>query len=305
MSTAIELFRKQIPTSCLCALQKFEAWQVGYQPKFVASLAREIAPDTRSHVTALRVDVDDEGGATAWMDAEVPQPSLTVINPKNGHAHLIWMLGGWIETSNVRAMQYAKRVRTGLTVATGGDLAYASRFHHNPLHGDFQVIEGPIGYDLSDLAQYVDMALPRSATVNPVENAGRHSYLFDACRKFAYSVVDAFRTGKDWEGFDTAVLRYVWEQNRLLPKPLDVNEADYLAHHVARWTWRRYKGRSKPRYAKTRAQHNAEQIAAKEQRMNDALRLIEQGFSVAQAADAIGITRQSVYRYLGAQKLPA
>ncbi len=58
----------------------------------------EIAPDPPGWLTALRFDIDTEGGGAAWIEAELPAPNLVVINPRNGHAHLVYLLGAWVQT---------------------------------------------------------------------------------------------------------------------------------------------------------------------------------------------------------------
>ncbi len=55
----------------------------------------EIAPDPPGWLTALRFDIDTDGGCAAWIEAELPAPNLVVVNPRNGHAHLVYLLGAW------------------------------------------------------------------------------------------------------------------------------------------------------------------------------------------------------------------
>jgi len=66
----------------------------------------------RAELTALRFDIDTEGGGAAWIEAELPAPNLVVINPCNGHAHLIYLLGGWVRTdfgdpNRLKVVRYA------------------------------------------------------------------------------------------------------------------------------------------------------------------------------------------------------
>jgi len=97
----------------------------------------EIAPDPPGWLTALRFDIDTEGGGAAWIEAELPAPNLVVVNPRNGHAHLVYLLGAWVQTDfsdsrRLKVVGYAAAIERAYTAALGADPAYTGRFHHNP-----------------------------------------------------------------------------------------------------------------------------------------------------------------------------
>ncbi len=69
-----------------------------HERREVARSMAEIAPDPPGWLTALRFDIDTEGGCAAWIEAELPAPNLVIVNPCNGHAHLIYLLGAWVQT---------------------------------------------------------------------------------------------------------------------------------------------------------------------------------------------------------------
>jgi hypothetical protein len=96
----------------------------------VALTKAEIAPDPPGWLTALRFDVDSEGAGAAWIEAELPAPNLIVVNPENGHAHLIYMLGAWVRTdfgdaTRLRVVRYAAAVERAYAAALGADRAYS------------------------------------------------------------------------------------------------------------------------------------------------------------------------------------
>ncbi|MEX0635108.1 replication initiation protein [Serratia ureilytica] len=47
----------------------------------------------------LGFDVDRAGAAIDWSDRNAPAPTLTITNPDNGHAHLLYALETSIRTA--------------------------------------------------------------------------------------------------------------------------------------------------------------------------------------------------------------
>jgi len=145
----------------------------------------EIAPDPPGWLTALRFDIDTEGGGAAWIEAELPAPNLVVVNPRNGHAHLIDLLGGWIRTdfgdpSRLKVVRYAAAIERAYAAALGADKGYSGRFHHDPLSAAYVTKVGrDAPYSLAELAQYVDLAMP--ATKPAPLGSGETSKSSTAC----------------------------------------------------------------------------------------------------------------------------
>jgi len=105
-------------------------------------------------------------------------PNLVVVNPRNGHAHLIYLLGGWIRTdsgdaSRMKVVRYA--------AALGAGTAYSGRFHHNPLSTAYVTKVGrDAPYWLAELAQYVDLEKPAGKQARL--GIGRNVEIFDRSR---------------------------------------------------------------------------------------------------------------------------
>ena len=210
----------------------------------------EIAPDPPGWMTALRfdIDIDSEGGGAAWIEAELPAPNLVVINPSNGHAHLIYLLGGWIRTdfgdpSRLKVVRYAAAIERAYAVALGADKAYNGRFHHNPLSDAYVTKVGrDAPYSLVELAQYVDLVTP---AVKPVSiGIGRNVEVFDRLRRWAYTAIADWKIGTHDAWHEAVAHRasqlaaYVGAAS---PRgPLKQNEVGHIAKSVARWVWERY-----------------------------------------------------------------
>ena len=209
-----------------------------------------IAPDPSGWTTALRFDIDREGGGAAWIDAGLPPPNLIVVNPKNGHAHLIYQLGAWVRTDfgipgAIKVMRYAAAIERAYEAALGGDPGYSGRFHHNPLSPHYSTRVGrDKPYSLDELAQYVDLktSLPKRRPLG----IGRNVALFDRLRRWAYAAVAEWRIGP-FDGWHAAVrsraAQIAGDVGAESPRgPLPENEVGHTVKSVARWVWEHYKG---------------------------------------------------------------
>ncbi|WP_368737393.1 replication initiation protein, partial [Serratia marcescens] len=76
--------------------------------------------------------MDRPEAATAWQDAptECPRPNWVTQNPRNGHAHLGYVLASPVSrTLKARAtpQRFLARIQHGLTMALDADRAYTHR----------------------------------------------------------------------------------------------------------------------------------------------------------------------------------
>ncbi len=82
-----------------------------------ALLARYIQQNQPHAQFWLVFDVDREGAAIDWSDRNAPAPNITVKNPVNGHAHLLYALNIAVRTApdaSVKALKYAAAVERSL-----------------------------------------------------------------------------------------------------------------------------------------------------------------------------------------------
>jgi len=209
----------------------------------------EIAPDPPGWLTALRFDIDTEGGGAAWIEAELPAPNLVVINPRNGHAHLVYLLGAWVQTDfgdsrRIKVVRYAAAIERAYTAALGADPAYTGRFQHNPLSDAYVTKIGrDAPYSLDELARYVDLNEP-ALKKNPPIGIGRNVETFDRLRRWAYVAVSDWRIGSYDAWYGAVADRGVQIAANVgaeSPRgPLKANEAGHIVKSVARWVWERY-----------------------------------------------------------------
>jgi len=215
----------------------------------VARSMAEIAPDPPGWLTALRFDIDTEGGGAAWIEAELPAPNLVVINPRNGHAHLVYLLGAWVQTDfsdprRLKVVRYAAAIERAYTAALGADPAYTGRFQHNPLSDAYVTKIGrDAPYSLDELARYVDLN-ESALKKNPPIGIGRNVETFDRLRRWAYVAVADWRIGT-YEAWYGAVAdrggQLAADVGAASPRgPLKANEVGHIVKSVARWVWERY-----------------------------------------------------------------
>ncbi len=209
----------------------------------------EIAPDPPGWLTALRFDIDTEGGGAAWIEAELPAPNLVVVNPRNGHAHLVYLLGAWVQTDfgdsrRLKVVRYAAAIERAYTAALGADPAYTGRFQHNPLSDAYVTKIGrDAPYSLDELARYVDLNEPALKKNLPI-GIGRNVETFDRLRRWAYVAVADWRIGT-YEAWYGAVAdrggQIAADVGAESPRgPLKANEVGHIVKSVARWVWERY-----------------------------------------------------------------
>jgi hypothetical protein len=232
-------FINQLPHRPYCA----DDFQYGLKvrPLDMAAEHRHIQPNTRHAMSWLIFDIDRRGAAWAWEHANLPPPTITVINPKNGHAHLFYGLNTPVVTSpagRTAPIRYAAAIQSAFALALGADLAYSGLMAKNPLHDDWRTIWVPVLYDLGELAEYID--LPKNTPPRATSGLGRNLALFDAVRQWAYKWVLDFQAKQvDSLAWRDAVVRQA-EQMNTFPTPLPYSEVRAIGRSVARWTWQHF-----------------------------------------------------------------
>ena len=112
--------------------------------------------------TGLFFDVDRTGAAIDWSDRNCPAPNITVKNPRNGHAHLLYALTLPVRTApdaSASALKYAAAIERALCEKLGADVNYSGLICKNPFHQEWQVVEWRLElYTLDELADYLDLS---------------------------------------------------------------------------------------------------------------------------------------------------
>jgi hypothetical protein len=251
------------------------------------------------------------------------------VNPENGHAHLIYLLGAWVRTdfgdpSRLRVVRYAAAIERAYAAALGADRAYTGRFHHNPFSDAYVTKIGrQAPYSLAELAQYVDLNSPLAKAVAP-QGIGRNVEIFDRLRRWAYTAVADWKIGTR-EAWDRVVseraAQIASDVGADSPRgPLPENEVGHIVKSVARWVWERYAAGMPPllreeqiarRRARERVRQSAreaersrsmktraEYLARAQQRRVEAAQLRTRGLSLRAIGRALACSAAEVHRLL-------
>ena len=202
--------------------------------------ARYIQPNGPTHRHWLVFDVYHAAATLSWDDVGAPAPNITVTNRANGHAHLIYGLETPIRTApdgKVAPLRYAAAIEAALREKLGADLGYSGLICKNPLHTHWLVqVWEPASYDLSWLADYLDLSPYNGRKQLPAYGLGRNCTLFEKTRQWAYK---AIRQG--WPGYEawlSAVIDRAIGYNVQFEPPLPANEVRHIAKSIAKWTHR-------------------------------------------------------------------
>lgn len=204
--------------------------------------ARYIQANGPTHQHWLIFDVDRSGAALDWDDRGAPPPTMTVQNPTNGHAHLIYGLAVPVRTADdgrPGPLRYAAAVENALRVKLDADPGYSGLICKNPLNPFWRVVEWEATlYDLGGLESWLDLSQYSDKRKRlPDYGLGRNCNLFDRLRRWAYR---AIRQGwPDSDRWYAAVLERARGYNTF-DNVLNDNEVKTIARSVAKYTYRNF-----------------------------------------------------------------
>ncbi|PSY85237.1 replication initiation protein [Escherichia coli] len=240
MSAVLQRFREKLPHKPYCT-NDF-TYGVRILPKDIAILARFIQQNQPHAQHWLVFDVDRTGAAIDWSDRNCPAPNITVKNPRNGHAHLLYALTLPVRTApdaSASALKYAAAIERALCEKLGADVNYSGLICKNPFHQEWQVVEWRLElYTLDELADYLDLSASARRRVDKDYGMGRNWYLFEKSRKWSYR---AIRQG--WPAFSQwldAVIQRVEMYNASLLVPLSPAECRAIGKSIAKYTYRKF-----------------------------------------------------------------
>ncbi len=214
------------------------------------ALARQYIQANPPHLRCWSIyDCDYEGAAGAWLDV-LPIPTWIARNRLNDHAHLVWGLsapvlvdGAGLHDGPVR---YLAAVEGGIRAAIRGDPGYSGLITKNPRHPVWDTRTSGALYELSKLADYVDLRrhLPKRGTQAGEIGLGRNCTLFDRLRVWAYPAIRLYRgAGRAAPGAWCAWQNECYDRalsfNGEFTRPLALNEARHVARSVGKWVWQR------------------------------------------------------------------
>lgn len=194
----------------------------------------------------LGFDVDRAGAAIDWSDRNAPAPTLTITNPENGHAHLLYALKTSIRTApdgKMKPLRYAAAVENALCKKLEADTGYSGLICKNPNHGHWKIaVWQPELYTLDWLADFLDLNAANNKEIVAEYGLGRNCTLFDKTRKWAYR---AIRQGwPEYEQWKNACYERASAYNLQLAMPLEDSEVYGIAKSISKWTHERFSAES-------------------------------------------------------------
>jgi len=213
----------------------------------------------------LGFDVDRIGAAIDWSDRNAPAPTLTITNPENGHAHLLYALKTSIRTApdgKMKPLRYAAAVENALRKKLGADTGYSGLICKNPNHSHWKIaVWQPELYTLDWLADSLDLNAANDKEIVADYGLGRNCTLFDKTRKWAYR---AIRQGwPEYEQWLQACYERASAYNLQLSAPLDENEVRGIAKSIAKWTLKNFSEDSFQAYIKNTHTRDIQAIRGK------------------------------------------
>jgi len=258
-------------------------------------------------------DIDREGAAYAWEDANLPPPSWTAINQDNGHAHIVYGMSApvLVDSPDMRQapLRYLCAIEAAFRAKLDADQDYAGLLTKNPAHPLWRTLRGPrMDYDLGELAEYVDLSkhIPKRGK-NPEEiGVGRNCTLFDDLRKkWAYKQIRNYKPLgiPGWNSWQSACYAWALERNGDFRVPLDGREVWHVSKSVSKWTWRRFDiAASDARFSKLQAHRGRQgglaKGAAYEDKRSSAVLMRANGMTQAAIATELGVTERTVRNWL-------
>jgi len=232
----LELFEEHLPHKPYCT-DSLPAGLV-VRAKMDAITKRYIQPNGPTHMYWLPFDVDRTTASYDWDDRHCPPPNIVVVNPDNGHAHLLYGLEVPVRKApdaQLKPLRYAAAVEWALCKKLDADIGYAGLIVKNPLHKDWLVScpqDEP--YSLGWLSDWVDLARVDYRKRPADYGLGRNVTVFNSLRHWAYRAVL-----QDWQSYDDwfeACLTRAHSYNTF-PSPLPDSEIRATAKSVAKFCW--------------------------------------------------------------------
>jgi len=237
-NAALELFNDRLPHKPYFSDDLHFGVRIAGKER--AILAKYIQFNQPHALFWLGFDVDRIGAAIDWSDRNAPAPTLTITNPENGHAHLLYALETSIRTApdgKMKPLRYAAAVENALRKKLGADTGYSGLICKNPNHSHWKIaVWQPELYTLDWLADSLDLSAANDKEIVADYGLGRNCSLFDKTRKWAYR---AIRQGwPEYERWIQACYERACAYNLQFLDPLLDSEVMGIAKSIGKWTFK-------------------------------------------------------------------
>lgn len=239
------LFFNRLPKTAFCVDDFNEG--VKLRRKSWARRRKHVQYNPTQIVSYLCFDVDKNNAIESWHDNNLPCPSLIVQNPHNGHAHLLYALKAPIPRTNAarqKPLRFMAAVEEAMRSKLGADEGFVGFLCKTPNHEAWRTFEATIDstYDLSDLAEWVELPTKMPKRLGIRSGLGRNVETFDRLRFWAYKWLNDYKAKRNFDDWDKAIFNRCKQINDY-NYPLPESEIKAIAKSVAKWTWQKYNGK--------------------------------------------------------------
>lgn len=260
-------------------------------------------------------DVDREGAALAWEDANLPAPAWAAVNRENGHAHLAYGLSAPVlvaENARRQPIRFLQGIEGAYREALQADRGYSGLITKNPEHPLWRVLYGPQKlWELGELAEYgqVEKYIPRHAKQPEEVGLGRNCITFEFLRQWAYRNIRAAKARGNFVMWQADCNNRGLIRNADFAYPLGGREVWHIAKSVALWTWRKFDlEASDRRFQELQAYRSGAAHRARwgdsESKRATARLMAASGHSSRQIASQLDVNQSTVSRWLKGDACP-
>lgn len=213
----------------------------------------------RSRRSYLCFDLDYEDSANAWSTVGLPEPTIVIVNPQNGHSHILyelkdpvyWPCGSNDNKIRRKPIEYFNAIRYAYTEKLKADKDFTHVVIKNPFSGVWDTSWHDNAYTLKDLASFVTLPTKKLYFENMRNGvfSGRNPELFHVARMWSNANI---RRQIDESSHFNSLLLYLSNYNstKIVEHwpdrgPLDNHAVEERAKYVTKWFW---KHKDNPRY---------------------------------------------------------
>ncbi len=224
-------------------------------PKEIALTMPVLQVNSHRCIRYLCFDVDRPDASTAWRDTGLPPPNSISVNPRNGHAHLVWELTEpvWLaKKGDHRAKKalpeyFLNNLITAMGKALGADPSYNHVLTKNPLHSQWKTtFPAQTTYTMGELRQNLD--LPRvkhSFLKTRIAKDTDESYKGPNCALFRELADKSYGLKGFYDDYDLLhehILENGIELNNTLVNPMVNSEVRGIVRSIAKYIFYKMTG---------------------------------------------------------------
>ena len=287
----LKLFEEFLPKKPYCA----DSFDFGISPrsKNLAIKKLHIQPNGPTHLRWLTFDIDLPNSGLIWDEKNMPAPNISIMNPKNGHCHYLYLLDTPVKTTpdgSNKAIRYASAIQNSLRKNLNADLGFAGLITKNPLHNHWKTkIWRNEAYTLGELSDYLDISRESANQRQENYGLGRNSNLFDDLRHYAYKEI--LKADYSYNDFFNKCLDFATKLNRMFNIPLNHNEVVSISKSVSKFTFNKF---SREQFSNIQSIRGS--LKGKDKR-EEGIEMLKNGYKTKDIMEKLNVDRTTIFRW--------